>query len=58
MTTWRDGVGREVWERGSGGRGHIYTYGQFILKVKVTQLCPTLCNPKDYIESMEFFRPG
>ena len=31
MTTWRDGVGREVWERGSGGRGHMYAYCQFIL---------------------------
>ena len=24
------------------------------VKVKVTQLCPTLCNPMDYIQSMEF----
>ena len=27
------------------------------VKVKVTQLCPTLCNPMDYIQSMEFSRP-
>ena len=25
--------------------------------VKVTQSCPTLCDPMDYIQSMEFSRP-
>ena len=28
VKTWRDGVGREV---GSGGRGHMYAYGRFML---------------------------
>ena len=27
-------------------------------EMKVTQLCPTLCNPMDYIHSMEFSRPA
>ena len=27
------------------------------VKVKVAQLCPTLCDPMDYIESTEFSRP-
>ena len=30
VTAWRDGVGREVAE-GSEWRGHMYTYGQFML---------------------------
>ena len=29
----------------------------FHVKVKVTQSCATLCDPMDYIQSMEFFRP-
>ena len=29
VTTWRDGVGREMgW--GSGGRGHMYVYDRFM----------------------------
>ena len=31
--------------------------GVVLLKVKVVQLCPTLDDPVDYIESMEFSRP-
>ena len=27
------------------------------MKVKVTQSCPTLCEPMDYLQSMEFSRP-
>ena len=27
------------------------------LKVKVAQSCPTLCDPMNYIKSMEFSRP-
>ena len=27
------------------------------MKVRVAQSCPTLCDPMDYIQSMEFFRP-
>ena len=27
------------------------------VKVKVAQLSPTLCDPTDYIQSMEFSRP-
>ena len=26
----------------------MYTYGWFMLKVAVVQLCPTLCHPMDY----------
>ena len=26
--------------------------------VKVTPLCPTLCDPRDYIQSMDFSRPA
>ena len=34
---------------------HIHKYKYFLVKVKVTQLCPTLCNPWT-IQSMEFSR--
>ena len=27
------------------------------MKVKVAQSCPTLCDPMDYIQSMDFSRP-
>ena len=27
------------------------------MKVKVAQLCLTLCDPMDYTDPMEFFRP-
>ena len=30
VTTWRDGVGREVGE-GSRGRGHMFNYDRFML---------------------------
>ena len=32
-------------------------YFSYHLKVKVSQLCPTLCDPMNYIQSMEFSRP-
>ena len=35
---------------------HIHIYQGSPIKVKVTQLCPTLCNPMDYTESCEILQ--
>ena len=35
----------------------IYSCFSHLVKVRDTQLCPTFCNPKDYIHFMEFSRP-
>ena len=36
---------------------YIYRESLFWGEMKVTQLCPTLCDPVDYIQFMEFSRP-
>jgi len=43
VTTWRDGVERQV-GRGSGRRGHMYAYGQFMLMYgkKPSQHCKVI----------------
>ena len=60
------GVGRGGrWDRGSGGRGHMYTYGRFILiydRTQLTQYCKATIlklNKKyqddDFLKQIKFF---
>ena len=42
---------------GKPGHCFFYLYFTLVMKVKVAQLCPTLCDPMDYAQTMEFSRP-
>ena len=49
-------LGSTVANKASGGDGIPAELFKILKKVKVAQLCPTLCDPMDYM-FMEFSRP-